>query len=588
MNTRKTYIGIIAGLGLMAAGCTSMDITPKDQGNSASWYSTEVELQLAVNEFYILGYWNRPLESSEQWTDNTTYRQQNRAAGSGGSVLDGTMTGSMWEVYSLWQQDYKLISRANTLLENIHRAEENGVNPAAIKRFKAEAYFARACKYAELLFFFGDLPYMDKYMTISEAEAIGRKPKDEIIPLVYDDFDEAIDGLPVSWGAEHAHPTKGAAMAMKARFALYMGDWEIAAKAAKDCMDLNVYSLASDYGSVFLQSTGVIPEKVFAIPRSIENSVTLDEWFVKNGLPRNAGGYGSYNPSWDLLAAYLCTDGLPIDESPLFNPQKPFENRDPRCTATIVEFGTEHVGFIYDPSPAATKVLNTKTGAMQSNNDSRAVAQYASFNGLVWRKGIDQSWVDNFPKVAPDYIIMRYADVLLMYAEAKIELNEIDDTVLDAMNQVRARAYKAAVTATSDYPAITETAQDKLRTILRIERRMEFAFENLRLYDIWRWRIAEKVLNRPWIGLPKKDEKLQRAYIDNNMWFHGAVPEIDEDGCMDFMAPVAKGAADFFNSNAYAQVLAECKFVAPKSYLWPLPTTTMQVMRNIKENNPGY
>ena len=72
------------------------------------------------------------------------------------------------------------------------------------------------------------------------------------------------------------------------------------------------------------------------------------------------------------------------------------------------------------------------------------------------------------------------------------------------------------------------------------------------------------------------------------MWFHGAVPEIDEDGCMDFMAPVAKGAADFFNSNAYAQVLAECKFVAPKSYLWPLPTTTMQVMKNIKENNPGY
>ena len=61
-----------------------------------------------------------------------------------------------------------------------------------------------------------------------------------------------------------------------------------------------------------------------------------------------------------------------------------------------------------------------------------------------------------------------------------------------------------------------------------------------------------------------------------------------EKNIMDFMAPVAKGAADFFNSNAYAQVLAECKFVAPKSYLWPLPTTTMQVMKNIKENNPGY
>lgn len=577
MNTRKIYIGIIAGLGFMAAGCTSMDITPKDQGNSASWYSTEVELQLAVNEFYILGYWNRPLESSEQWTDNTTYRQQNRAAGSGGSVLDGTMTGSMWEVYSLWQQNYKLISRANTLLENIHRAEENGVNPAAIKRFKAEAYFARACKYAELLFFFGDLPYLDKYMTISEAEAIGRKPKDEIIPLVYDDFDKAIDGLPVSWGAEHAHPTQGAAMAMKARFALYMGDWEVAAKAAKDCMDLNVYSLASDYGSVFLQSTGVIPEKVFAIPRSIENSVLLDEWFVKNGLPRNAGGYGSYNPSWDLLAAYLCTDGLPIDESPLFNPQKPFENRDPRCTATIVEFGTEHVGFIYDPSPAATKVLNTKTGAMQSNNDSRAVAQYASFNGLVWRKGIDQSWVDNFPKVACDYIIMRYADVLLMYAEAKIELNEIDDTVLEAINTVRARAYGVKAGDTSLYPAVTSTDQTTLRRTVRLERRMELAMENLRLQDLMRWRLAEKALNGyNYIYLYPASECKEKL-VDKNLWPWPSTPQIDENGLADFSPWVTAG-----------QVMYGARRMFPEhQYLWPIPTYDRELCPNL-EDNPGY
>ena len=377
MNRKHLYAGILAGLGLMAAGCMSMDIVPKTQGNSASWYSSEEELQLAVNEFYIIGYWNTPLESSEQWTDNTTYRQQNRNPGSGGTILDATMSGTQWEVYALWQQSYKLISRANTLLENIHRAEENGVNPDFIKQCKAEAYFARACKYADLIFFYGDVPYLDKYLTISEAEALGRRPKEEIIPLVYDDFDRAAEGLPVSWESGSQHFTRGAALAMKARFALYMGDWEVAAEAAKACMDLKVYSLASDYGSVFLQSTGMIPEKIFVIPRSIENDVVLDTWFVSNGVPRNAGGYGSYNPSWDLLAAYLCTDGLPIDESDLFDPQQPFKNRDPRCTATIVEFGTAHCGFIYDPSPAATQVLNLTTGKMQSNNDSRAVAQYA-------------------------------------------------------------------------------------------------------------------------------------------------------------------------------------------------------------------
>lgn len=224
MNRKHLYAGILAGLGLMAAGCMSMDIVPKTQGNSASWYSSEEELQLAVNEFYMIGYWNKPLESSEQWTDNTTYRQQNRNPGSGGTILDATMSGTQWEVYTLWQQSYKLISRANTLLENIHRAEENGVNPDFIKQCKAEAYFARACKYADLIFFYGDVPYLDKYLTISEAEALGRRPKEEIIPLVYDDFDRAAEGLPVSWESGSQHFTRGAALAMKARFALYMGD----------------------------------------------------------------------------------------------------------------------------------------------------------------------------------------------------------------------------------------------------------------------------------------------------------------------------------------------------------------------------
>lgn len=576
MNRKHLYAGILAGLSLLAAGC-SMDIVPKTQGNSASWYSSEEELQLAVNEFYIIGYWNSPLESSEQWTDNVTYRQQNRNPGSGGTILDATMSGTQWEVYALWQQSYKLISRANTLLENIHRAEENGVNPDFITRCKAEAYFVRACKYADLLFFYGDVPYLDKYMTISEAEALGRTPKAEIIPLVYEDFDRAAEGLPESWtGTQHA--TRGAALAMKARFALYMGDWEVAAKAAKDCMDLGLYSLASDYGSVFLQSTGPIPEKIFVIPRSIENDVILDSWFVNNGLPRNAGGYGSYNPSWDLLAAYLCTDGLPIDESPLFDPQQPFANRDPRCTATIVEFGTAHCGFIYDPSPAATKVLNLTTGEMQTNNDSRAVAQYASFNGLVWRKGIDDSWLENGRKVESDYIIMRYADVLLMYAEAKIEMNEIDDTVLDAINAVRARAYGVSASATSSYPAVTARDQATLRRTVRLERRVELAMENLRLQDLMRWRLADKALNRyNYIYLyPASECKTQ--LVDKGLWPWPSKPEIDEDGLADF-SPWAEAG----------QVMYGAKRTFPeRQYLWPVPTHEIELCPNLLPDNPGY
>ena len=220
-----------------------------------------------------------------------------------------------------------------------------------------------------------------------------------------------------------------------------------------------------DYAKLFKQSTKLNDEKVFEIPRSIENEVMLDSWIVKNGLPRNAGGYGSYNPSWDLLASYLCTDGLPIDESPLFDPRKPFKNRDPRCTATIVEFGTRHCSFDFDPHPDALKVMNYKTGKMVTNQDTRANAQYTSFNALLWKKGIDDSWVDNKQKVESDYIEIRYAEVLLTYAEAMIELNKIDESVLEAINSVRARAYGVKSSETDKYPACllyTSDAADEL------------------------------------------------------------------------------------------------------------------------------
>lgn len=84
--------------------------------------------------------------------------------------------------------------------------------------------------------------------------------------------------------------------------------------------------------------------------------------------------------------------------------------------------------------------MNFNTGSYQTNNDTRSVAAFASFNGLLRKKGVDEDWLLNY-QAENDEILMRYADVLLMYAEAKIELGEIDASVHDAMNAVRARAY---------------------------------------------------------------------------------------------------------------------------------------------------
>ena len=569
---KNQLITFMAGLSLAFTSCVDMDMVPKSQGNSESWYTTETELKMAVNEFYILGYWKMDSpESMEQYSDNFTYRNTNRK-----TLLDGTLNGQTYEVYHLWQQSYKLIARANSLLEGVERARNAGLSEEVINQYEGEAYFARACKYADLIFYWGDVPYLDKYMTITEAERMGRKPKAELIPLVYEDFDKAIEYLPVSYGSEAEHFTKGAAYAMKARFALYMSDWEIAAKAAKDCMDLGIYSLEADFSKLFLQSTKSNPEKIFVIPRSIANEVVLTPWIVKNELPRNAGGYGSDNPSWDLLAAFLCTDGLPIDESPLFDPRNPFKNRDPRCAQTIVEFETAHCGFEYNPRPDAKEVMNYSTGKKQSNQDSRAVQQYASYNGLLWKKCIDASWTENGQQVESDQIFMRYADVLLMYAEAKIELNEIDNSVLNAINSVRARAYGVDAANVAMYPAVTTTDQTELRKTVRIERRMELANEGLRYMDLIRWKLASKALNSyNYIMLAPDD--LQNNIVAKGLWFWPSTPLIDDDGLADF--------STMYNAG---QIAVGAKRVFPdRQYLWPIPTHYMELCPNLG-NNDGY
>lgn len=362
---------------------------------------------------------------------------------------------------------------------------------------------------------------------------------------------------------------------MKARVALFFGDWAVARDAAKACMDLNAYELHGDYSALFLSKTKNPKELVFGLPRSTLLNVTIGD--TKNYLPRLAGGWGGVeSPSWELFCAYLCTDGLPIDESPLFDPHLPFKNRDPRCVATIVEFGTPWLGFIYQPHPDSLKVTSFKTGLKVTNNDSRGNAAFASFNGLMPKKGIDEEWIDDY-KAENLMFIMRYADVLMMYAEAKTELGEIDQTMLDAsINKVRARAYKVAVSDVDKYPAITSTNQAEVRKAVRIERRMEFAFEGRRYEDIIRWKIAEKVLNRNIYGMLDPAD-LRAKIVSKNLWFFPQTPEIDDDGNAVFEPMFTAGLI---------KRLAIRNFPT-KQYLWPIPNKEILINPNLEQND-GY
>lgn len=546
--------------------CTELDLNPLSEGSSENWYSNETEIEMALNDLYSKDFWPRDFD---EWTDDWTARDAVTP------ISGGTLTGESFIVTSRWANSYKAIARANNVINNIQDLE--GIPQEIIDKYLAEAHFFRACQYAFLINHWGDVPYFTKDLDIEDAFSTGKTDKSTIKQAVYDDFDIAVAGLPLSYGTSEIHRvTKGAALAMKARTALYNADWSIARDAAQSCIVLEEYSLYPDYRELFLASTKNTDEQIFGLPNSGDLNYYWDaDWIVKRYTPRNNGGFVSYQPSWDLFCSYLCADGLPIDESPLFDPQKPFENRDPRLGETTPAPGSEFLGFNYQPHPDSSSVFNYGTGRYQTNRDSRRPDNlFASFNGLVWKKSIDESWIDLLAD--NDLIIMRYADVLLMYAEAKIELGEIDQSVLDAINRVRARAYKTNYEDTGSYPAVTTTDQNELRSTVRVERRMEFAFEGLRYMDIIRWEIADQVLNTNIYGHLNYAE-LKEKVIDAGLWFLPGVPEIDENGSPD-LDPL-------FDAGLIRQLAV--RSFPERQYLWPIPSSEILINDNLTQNS-GY
>ena len=166
---------------------------------------------------------------------------------------------------------------------------------------------------------------------------------------------------------------------------------------------------------------------------------------------------------------------------------------------------------------------------------------------------------------------------MLTYAEAMIELNKIDESVLEAINSVRARAYGVKSSETDKYPAVTARDQKSLRQTVRLERRVEFAKEGLRYMDLIRWKLATKALNTKNYGILYPADILRDKVTSKGLWFWPTTPQIDEDGIADFSAMEKEGLI---------QVLSQRKW-DERQYLWPIPTSEIIINENMKQN-PGY
>ena len=215
MKINKIFTPLfLAFFALATSSCYDLDRNPLSEGSSENWFTTEDEFEASLKNMYQSGMWTA---DNESWTDDFVQRQILS------SFANATVTGQTQEVVDYWENKYKGIGRANVVLMNLQRGLDAGIPQRLIDRFGAEAYFLRAAFYSMLIEKFGDVVYVDNMVSIEDALKMGRTPKSTLIPLVYEDYDKAIAGLPESTDYHASRATKGAAMAAKTKASGKMG-----------------------------------------------------------------------------------------------------------------------------------------------------------------------------------------------------------------------------------------------------------------------------------------------------------------------------------------------------------------------------
>lgn len=530
---------------------------PLDSPSDATFFSNKDELTMAINGAYTGLWWESSSVPYRMYIDAATDIAWSRGDYANvQTVQSGQFTPEASIFSNTWSTMYNGISKCNNILQNMHRAKEV-VSPDFLKQIQAQALFLRSDYYFYLIELFGDVPWVSTMLPLDSA-FLAKTPKKEIVQHLYDDLDFAAANLPISWsGSDAGRATKGAALTLKARLALNESDYQVAADAAKAVMDFNVYSINSSYKDLFHYTGASSKEIVFKLPYLTGVRTNI---IPQIEGPRSAPGYSILVPTQMLVDMYQCTDGMPIDKSSLYDPLHPFDNRDPRLDQSIIRPGAWFNNLLFQTHPDSTQTYQNKGGSLVRVGNVEVTNAYATFTGYLWLKYLDEADLPvNVTSSQISFILMRYAEVLLTYAEAKIELNQIDQSVTDAINLVRGRA-------SVNMPLVTlGMSQEELRGIVRYERTVEFADEGFRLFDIRRWKYAEHVLPGNVYGRRTKAH-----------WYDSVTPQIDQ-----------YGHANYPDADALFKIISVNTFDPAKNYLWPIPQKEIDVNKNLKQNS-GY
>lgn len=417
----------------------------------------------------------------------------------------------------------------------------------AIKNYwKAEARFLRAMFYFELIKRYGGVPLVgDQILGLNDNIQISQSSFEQCVQYVVSECDAIAPLLkkePLS-AVDIGRATQGAALALKSRILLYAasplhnpsGDeakWQVAMNAAKAVMDLNYYALLGNFVNLFItrSSTEVI------LSYQSDRNQDIEKNNAPVGYASNNAGSGMTSPTQELVDAFPMKNGkLITDPTSGYNPANPYADRDPRFNATIFYNGS--------------KWLNRDVETFDGGKDKPGGLIVQTRTGYYLRKFMpDLSTASGYSNQDHNFIIFRYAEILLNYAEAA---NELGQTNI-AYTQLTAIRKRAGITAGSDnlYGLKAGMTKAEMREAIRLERRLEFAFEEQRFWDARRWKIAETVFNR---------------------MLHGV--KIVQTGAGQFSYEVVNAAP--------------VVFIAPRMYFYPFPFSEIQANPALVQN-PGW
>ena len=537
------------------ASC-SLNMEPESTMTDAAYWKTEGDLRGACNRFYEQMNGNNDLGTGFSHDYRSDELSNN---GRSNSVSTGSWT--IPSTNGAWTDAYWRIFIANNILEKSQRAD---VAEEVRNKYVAEARFFRAFFYFELVKKYGDVPLLLKAINDTKDPDImmARTPREEVIAQVYEDLEFAVKWLPdIDHTDKWGRASSDAALAMIARVGLYEGTH---AKYHDSGIDVKANLKKSIDAAEKLIATGrfeLYPDFASLFQLEAEGRKNRESVFVKEYGPNGAATTVHSNSrqmenavclTRNMVDLFLYTDGLPREKSPLkVSPETSYDDvftdRDPRLAMTIFKIEEEAYKGPFRPFGFST--------------------------GYSLKKGFSLEQWNTSNKEYVDKMIIRYAEVLLSYAEALYEYNDqISDSQLDmTVNAVRRRAGMPAMLTNA---FVVQNGLDMLEEIRR-ERTVEFIDENKRYDDIIRWKIAEKVLPVDIVGAKFTDEagRQRDEYASH----------LTEGGMIN--GKVRYGAEDDMYVIEFAE---DRRFDPAKDYLYPVPLYEIAQSGNAVTQNPGW